>query len=203
MRPGKDLIGKPVYSMKDGRLLGSVKDLFVDLDLNVVSGIFLGSEGLFSRKITAIMRENIVIFGIDSVLVTGSDVVTDSTENSILEISLRREEVQGRGVNTPGGTKVGNIGDVLLDENAKIVGYWLSKVRVAGPIAEHRQVMNDAVIDTGDKDGTMTIDLGKAERPSSPSLTNSKDLDDVNEEADSQEQIEEAPEANGATEDTS
>ncbi len=66
MRPGKDLIGKPVYSMKDGRLLGSVKDLFVDLDLNVISGIFLGSEGLFSRKITAIMRENIVIFGIES-----------------------------------------------------------------------------------------------------------------------------------------
>ena len=203
MRPGKDLIGKPVYSMKDGRLLGSVKDLFVDLDLNVVSGIFLGSEGLFSRKITAIMRENIVIFGIDSVLVTGSDVVTDSAENSILEISLRREEVQGRGVDTPGGTKVGNIGDVLLDENAKIVGYWLSKVRVAGPIAEHRQVMNDAVIDTGDKDGTMTIDLGKAERPSSSSSTISKDLDDVDEEADSQEQIDEAPEANGAVEDTS
>ncbi len=203
MRPGKDLIGKPVYSMKDGRLLGSVKDLFVDLDLNVVSGIFLGSEGLFSRKITAIMRENIVIFGIDSVLVTGSDVVTDSAENSILEISLRREEVQGRGVDTPGGTKVGNIGDVLLDENAKIVGYWLSKVRVAGPIADHRQVMNDAVIDTGDKDGTMTIDLGKAERPSSSSLTVSKDLDDVDEEADSQEQIDEAPEANGAVEDTS
>ena len=203
MRPGKDLIGKPVYSMKDGRLLGSVKDLFVDLDLNVVSGIFLGSEGLFSRKITAIMREDITIFGIDSVLVTGSDVVTDSTENSILEISLRREEVQGRGVDTPGGTKVGNIGDVLLDENAKIVGYWLSKVRVAGPIADHRQVMNDAVIDTGDKDGTMTIDLGKAERPSSSSLAISKDLDDVDEEADSQEQIDEAPEANGAVEDTS
>lgn len=196
MRPGKDLIGKPVYSMKDGRLLGSVKDLFLDLDLNVVNGIYLGSEGLFNRRITAIMRENIAIFGIDSVLVTASDVVADSTEYSILETWLRREEIQGRGVDTPGGTKVGNIGDVLLDENAKIVGYWLSKVRVAGPIAEHRQVMNDAVIDTGDRDGIMTIDLGKAERPSSSSLAISKDLEDVDEEDESQEPIVDAPEAN-------
>jgi uncharacterized protein YrrD len=198
MRPGKDLIGKPIYSLKDGRLLGSVKDLFVDLELNVVSGVFLGSEGLFSRKILAIMRENIAVFGIDSVLVTGSDVVTDSTDNKSLETWLRREEVQGRSVDTPGGTKVGNIGDVLLDENAKVVGYWLSKVRVAGPIAEHRQVMNDAIIDTGNKDGTMTIDLGKAEHPSLSPLNISKDLDDAEEEEDSQEPNDEALEGNGA-----
>ena len=197
MRPGKDLIGKPIYSVKDGRLLGSVKDLFVDLELNVVSGVFLGSEGLFSRKIRAILRENIAVFGIDSVLVTGSDVVTDSTENTSLETWLRREEVQGRGVDTPGGTKVGNIGDVLLDENAKVVGFWLSKVRVAGPIAEHRQVMNDAVINTGDKDGTMTIDLAKAERPTSASTMMAKNLDDTEEEADSPEPNDEAPEDNG------
>ena len=167
MRPGKDLIGKPIYSVDKGKLLGTVKDLFIDLDLNLVNGVYLGSEGLFSRKINAILREDIVAFGLDAVLTTASDSVVDSGELAMLDTWLRREMLQGRGVDTPGGTKVGTVGDVLLDPNAKIVGYSLSKVRVAGPVAEHRQVLNDAVIENGGKEGTMIVDLSKAEQPGS------------------------------------
>jgi uncharacterized protein YrrD len=165
MRAANELIGKPIYSVSDGRKLGVVRDLYVDLEFNVVNGIFLGTEGLFSRKSRAIPRESIVVFGIDSVLVKDSDVIMDSGERPEVEIWRRREELQGRGIDTPGGTKVGTVGDVLIDEEARIVGFSLSRVHVAGPVAENKLVLTEAILDNGGVDGVMTIDLAKAERP--------------------------------------
>jgi uncharacterized protein YrrD len=165
VRIGKDLIGKPIYSITDGKHLGTLKDLYIDLDLGVVNGLYLGSEGLIKRKSFIIQRENISLFGLDVILATGPDVVVDSNQMPSVEGWLRRESLQGKGVDTPGGTKVGAIGDVLLDEQAKIVGYSLSKVHVAGPVAEHRQVLNDAVLDIKSGESAMTIDLAKAEQP--------------------------------------
>jgi uncharacterized protein YrrD len=165
VRLGKDLIGKPIYSITNGKHLGTLKDLYIDLDLSVVNGLYLGSEGLIKRKSFIIQRENISLFGLDVILAAGPDVVVDSNQMPSVEGWLRRESLQGKGVDTPGGTKVGAIGDVLLDNQARIVGYSLSKVHVAGPVAEHRQVLNDAVLDIKSGESAMTIDLAKAEQP--------------------------------------
>ena len=164
MRLGKDLIGKPIYSLTDGRQLGSVKDIYLDLDLGLLNGIFLGHEGLFNRKARVIARENIAVFGYDAVLVTDSDVETDSNDTPEVELWLRRDSFQGRSVETPGGTKVGTVGDILFDEKAKVVGFSLARVFVAGPVAEKRVVMKEAVADAGGKEGIVTVDLAKAEK---------------------------------------
>ena len=50
MRLGKDLTGKPIISVTDGRLVGYAKDLYVNKDLYWVTGIYTGSEGLIGRK---------------------------------------------------------------------------------------------------------------------------------------------------------
>ena len=164
MRVGKELIGKPIYSVTDGRQLGTVKDLYLDLDLGILNGIFLGREGLLNRKARVIPRKNIAILGIDTVLVTGSDVVTDNVEMPEVEIWLRRENLQGREINTAGGTKVGTVGDVLFDEEAQVVGFALARVFVEGPVAENRIILKEAVLDAGGKTGVVTIDLSKAEQ---------------------------------------
>jgi uncharacterized protein YrrD len=166
MRLGKDLIGRPIYSIDDGRLLGTTKDLFLDLALKVVSGLYLGSEGLFSRKTLLIQRSDISVYGVDALLVKGSYVVSDSEAMPSVKGWLRREQLQRRNVDTAGGTKVGTVGDVLISDNGEILGYYLSKVHVSGPMAEHRKVLNDAVLDTGSDDDAMTIDLSAAEQPS-------------------------------------
>lgn len=164
MRLGKDLIGKPVYSMTDGRLLGSVKDLYLDQDLELLTGIYLGSEGLIKRKSLLIARRNVMVFGIDAILAKAADVVTDDEETEEAEHWLRREELQKREIDTPGGTKVGAIGDILLDEEARVTGFSLGKVFVEGPVAESRRIMRGAIVDTGRDDGIMTVDLSKAEQ---------------------------------------
>ena len=164
MRLGKDLIGKPIYSMTDGRLLGTVKDLYLDQDLELLTGIYMGSEGLIKRKSLLIARRSIMVFGIDAILAKSSDVVSDDDQAEEAKHWLRREELQKREIDTPGGTKVGTIGDVLLDEEARISGFSLGKVFVEGPVAESRRILKGAIIDTGRDDGVMTVDLSKAEQ---------------------------------------
>jgi uncharacterized protein YrrD len=165
MRVGREFINKPIFSITDGKHLGSVKDLYLDLETNLLNGLFLGQEGLIKRKARLINREHVAVLGIDAVLVTDSDVVTDDNELVEAQTWLKREDLQGRDVDTAGGTKVGTIGDVLFDEEAKIVGYSLSRVHVTGPVAEHRVILNQAVVDNGGSEGIMTVDLAKAEQP--------------------------------------
>jgi hypothetical protein len=69
-----------------------------------------------------------------------------------------------REVDTPGGTKVAKIGDILLDEEARVVGFSLGRVFVAGPVAEQKVFGREAMLDTGSEDGAMTIDLSIAEK---------------------------------------
>ena len=164
MRSGKDLIGKPIISITDGRLLGTVKDLYLNDQLYWLTGVHVGTEGLLKKKNYLIPRDSVIVFGIDAVLVKNSDVVTEGKDLVESETWPRLSKLKGRDVDTPGGTKVGTIGDIIIGEEGHITGFALAKVFVEGPIAEQGQVPRDALIDTGNEDGVMTIDLPKVER---------------------------------------
>ena len=163
MRLGKDLTGKPIISVTDGRLVGYAKDLYVNKDLYWVTGIYTGSEGLIGRKDKLIQREFVVVFGIDAILVKSADVETDNKELDDVENWQRLDKLRGRGVDTPGGTKVGTLGDIIIGEEGDITGFSLSRVHVEGPVADNGTIPRDAVVDTGRVDGVMTIDLQKVE----------------------------------------
>ena len=165
MRPAKELIGKPIYSITEGRLLGTVKDLYVDSEIRRVTGVYVGSEGLFSRKARLIPSDQVTILGIDAVLTIQSDVITDDTVYVPSQDWLRRDGVQGRVMNTAGGTKVGSVGDLLIDHKNMVVAFSLSRVNVEGPIAKNRVVSRKAVTDAGGYDGTVIVDLSEAELP--------------------------------------
>ena len=164
MRYSKEFVGKPVYSLDEGRHLGTVRDLYVDRALAWLAGVHLGREGLLSRKSLLIPRESIAVFGIDAVLAQRSDALTDSRQAPETAQWMRLEELTGRHVDTPAGTRVGTVGDVLLDDEARIIGFSLARVQLEGPIAEHPVVPREALLDTGAEDGTMTIDLAVAEK---------------------------------------
>ena len=167
MRHSSDLIGKPVVTMDEGRFLGNVKDVFLDEGLNWLAGVYLGKEGFLRRKQLLIPREAVVVFGVDAILVNDADVVSDDRETKEASSWIRLDSLRKRSVNTPGGTKVGVAGDVVLDGEARIIGFELSKVYVSGPIADERFIPRAALIDTGEEDGIMTVDLAKAERQKS------------------------------------
>ena len=165
MRLGKDLVGKQIISVTDGRSLGNAKDIYLNNDLTDITGIYLGSEGLIKRKHFVITRADVVVFGIDAILVRASDVIGEENELPESVAWTRLSKLNKREVDTPGGTKVATIGDIILGEQGNITGFALSRVYLEGPIEKNGTIPRTAVIDTGDEDGVMTIDLTLAENP--------------------------------------
>lgn len=163
MRLGKDLTGKLIISVSDGRIIGNVKDLYVDSDLTGLTGIYVGHEGLIKRKSLLIPRDSVIVFGIDAILVKKTDVITSDQELTDVGNWVRLSKLRGRDVDTPGGTKVGAIGDIILSEEGQITGFSLAKVFVEGPVAQQGTIPREAMLDTGDEDGVMTVDLVKVE----------------------------------------
>lgn len=163
MRLSKDLVGKPIYTISDGRLIGDAKDLYLSNDLSAMAGIYLRREGLVRRKSVLIPLDSVVVFGIDAILIKGEEAVTDSKALPVSAEWTRLNDLVGRGVDTPGGTKVGVVGDVVLDEDGSVLSFVLSRVYVEGPIAEKRLIHRSAIIDHGQADGVMTVDIARAE----------------------------------------
>jgi uncharacterized protein YrrD len=163
MRLGKDLINKPIYTLDEGRLLGKVQDLYLDDSLEVVLGIFLGAQGLVRRRSQLIRNDDVTVYGADAILVKSANVVTDDSELTAAKEWLRRDKLAGRDVDTPGGTRLGQLGDVVVDDTGRITSFAMWKVFVEGPLAEKRVVDRSAVLDTGQVDGRMTVDLSRLE----------------------------------------
>ena len=163
MRLGKDLINKPIYSVDEGKLLGKVQDLYLDTTYEVVLGLYVGSQGLVRRKSELIRSGDVVVFGTDAVLVRSNDVITDDSVLPAAKGWARREKLMGREADTPGGTRLGVIGDVIVDPSGRITGFALSRTYVEGPLAEKRVISRSVIIDTGQEDGRMTVDLAKLE----------------------------------------
>lgn len=164
MRYSKELIGKPIVTIDEGRFIGNVRDVYLSADLRWLAGIHLGKEGIIKRKSLVIPRGSIAIFGVDAILAKNANVITNDRDNENIKEWHLLNKVQGREVDTPGGTRLGIIGDAILDGEAKVVGFLLSRVFVEGPIAEHRTILKDAILDYGLEDGVMTIDLAKVEQ---------------------------------------
>jgi uncharacterized protein YrrD len=162
---GKDIIGNPVITVSDGRSIGKVKDIYLTTDLQSVAGIYLGTDGLFSRRSLLVKSGDVVTFGNDAILVKHDDVIQEEKDISEpKEIWLRRDDLQGRSIDSPGGTKIGKVGDVVMDKDGKVLGFSLSEVYISGPIADNRSVAIHTVQDVGHEDGVMTIDLEQAEQ---------------------------------------
>ena len=163
MRESNDVVGKPVISIEDGRQLGTVKDLYLDPPLSRIKGLHLGREGLLKRKPRFISREAIVVMGADAILVNSADSVLEGEKDGRWEEWVRRDRVRGREVTTPGGTRLGRIGDVLVDSEADVGGFKLDRVYVDGPVNEHQTLVRTAVLDPGDGERPMIARLADME----------------------------------------
>lgn len=170
MITAKEIQNKPLISVTDGKKIGDIKDLYLDNELTRVAAVFLGREGLFKPKITIVDRYSIQVCGVDAWLTVGSDVAAALSEGEGAPSVLLTSDLRGREITTEGGTKIGTVGDILLNNNAQVAGVQLDRIYVKGPLAEKRIIPREAVLKPGLKatgrgvsDEPMVIDLSKAE----------------------------------------
>lgn len=164
MRVSQELMNKPVISVNEGREVGKVQGFYVDQNLTRLVAINLGSEGLLSRKENLVKWPDVVTLGEDAVLIKDANCVMNKAEIADFENLVSRDEISGRAIDTPGGTKIGQIGDIVIDEKAMIAGFALSRSHVSGPIADNRAISRQAVVDIGNDDGVMTANMKEAEK---------------------------------------
>ncbi|MDX1402236.1 MAG: PRC-barrel domain-containing protein [Kiloniellales bacterium] len=167
MQLAREWISLPVITIDGGHEVGKVKDLYLDEDLKHVAAVYLGSEGLLNKSGTFIRQADVVTVGKDALLVQNADVVFDEAEtpelSEWLEIWIRRDDLRDREMNTSGGTKVGRIGDIILDDDASVAGFSLAQAYVSGTVAGNKAIGRSAIVDV-DADGPLTVDLAEAER---------------------------------------
>lgn len=163
MITAKSFNGKPIISISDGRKLGEVKDIYLDQDMRQMVGVYLGTEGIIRRKDKVVLSSAVQVLGVDVWLVSGSDIIVDKGSLPEGDSYVQAGNLRGREIATDGGTKLGIIDDVLMDDNAAVLGFSLSKVFAQGPLTERKAVIREAMLNPGSRDTPMIVDLALAE----------------------------------------
>jgi uncharacterized protein YrrD len=149
-RPAKHYVGKAIVSIQEGRKIGSVADIVIDGDTLQVAAIITSKGTLFNRELEAILAEEIKVWGEDVILVAMPDVIRHENQIEGRERWLNlNDSIRGRYVVSVDGTRVGQIGDVIIDTNGRLTGYELSQVFIEGPVADHKKISADATHSLG------------------------------------------------------
>lgn len=163
MSTSKEQLNKPLISITDGKDLGEIKGLYLDADMRQVAGILAGAEGIINRKMLAVSRADVQVYGVDVWLVSGPDVVKPLEEIAESAAFILVNDLRGREIQTEGGTKLCVIEDVILDSEARVLGFSLGKVFAQGPLAERKAIVREAITHLGSKEQPMTAELAMAE----------------------------------------
>jgi sporulation protein YlmC with PRC-barrel domain len=169
MITSRELSNKPLISITDGKKVGEIKDLYLDQDMREIAAVFLGKEGIINRKTLLITRNNVQVYGIDVWLVSGPDKVMGPESIPGSEAFTLIGDLRGREIQTEGGTKIAVIDHVILDNEARVLGFGLGKVYSQGPLAERKMLAREAIIGLGDEKKPMTVNLPQAESMAFPS----------------------------------
>ncbi|MFQ5407636.1 MAG: PRC-barrel domain-containing protein [Anaerolineales bacterium] len=163
MNTGKSLSNTAIISINEGRKIGSIKDLYLNADAREVIAVLVGKEGLLGRKPQIVERSQLAVIGVDVWLARESDAVKSLNDVPGGEDYLAMADFRGREIVTSGGTKIGSIGDVLLDDEARVRGFMLGRVHVQGTLADSKRVARDAITDLGDDENPVILDMALAE----------------------------------------
>ncbi len=162
---GKTIIGKNVVNLDYGRIIGQVKDLYLNEDLTELVGLNLGSTGLFSRDSYIVPIEEVTLLGEDIVLV--KEETSKKIRKDVAGTGgwISRDEIQGRTIDSEGGTPIGTVDDIAIKEKGEysVLGFVLGKIYLDGPVFENNSIARHAVLDTGEQDGKMIVNLKLAE----------------------------------------
>ncbi|MFN0085797.1 MAG: PRC-barrel domain-containing protein [Blastocatellia bacterium] len=161
MEKTKEFHGKLLISITDGKSLGEIKDVFLDKEAKEVIAVYLGKTGLLSRKTHLIHIDQIRLFGVDAWLVNGSDKMVTKDEVEGSDQFILADEVRGRVIQTDGKTKIGTIGDIIVDGRMNVLGFAFDKIYVEGPLSAAKEIARGAITAFG---SPMIASLEKAEQ---------------------------------------
>jgi uncharacterized protein YrrD len=137
------LNGKSIISVTNGQAIGKVVDIMLDPAVPRVAALVTSKGGLlkFEREVEAIPGEEVQVWGQDVILVSRPDVIARLEElpgsDKWLHVS---EHIKGRDVISSDGRRIGELNDVVLDREGRIIAYDLARVLIQGPVAQTKRI---------------------------------------------------------------
>lgn len=162
-----DLKGRAVVVLSDAVKVGHVDDLLFDAQYREVLGLRVKKGGLLSES-EALLRSNVASVGADAVTVPSPDVINAENRFQELTGAATLTQAQGTRIVTEGGTLLGTVSDVELDEQVSKVTAYLLNAPLLDRIRGHiPQVAAQDVLRLGEG-GIMIVSDSTAEAIKAP-----------------------------------
>ncbi len=157
----KDIRGKAIVSAGTGQKMGTVSGVMLDPATLRVAALTTSKGNLLRPETEMIPADKVQVYGRDVILVSNGDALIrdlgDAEERPWVDAS---DYVQGKSVISIEGQRLGQVSDILLDEQGRIVGYDLDRVEASSPLAGSKFVPARATHSLG-KD-VLIVDLARA-----------------------------------------
>jgi uncharacterized protein YrrD len=114
------IVGLKVISVEEGRDLGSVSQVVVDLSVGALIGVIVG-QGAAAKGIWA---DDITVFGVDALMIANRTVAAPLSEMPQLAEKLRESNEGPVEVVTDTGKRLGVLGNVYLDDQTHQVAHY-------------------------------------------------------------------------------
>jgi uncharacterized protein YrrD len=140
-RLSQEVKGFQVISVTNGEIIAEVQDVMIDLNNLQVAAVVTSKGNILKTKLELIVRDDVQVWGEDVILVSEPDVIHDEEElkgAGNWESSI--EKVSGKKVIDTNGDQIGELNDVVIDSEAKILGYDLSSISLEGPVADTKRI---------------------------------------------------------------
>jgi sporulation protein YlmC with PRC-barrel domain len=138
--------GNSVISMDEGIVVAKMADVVVDPQTLKVAALVISKGGLLGREIEYVPSTEVKVWGQDVILISRKDAGVAEADMPSLDRLLRvSDQIRGRDVINQGGTRLGRLADVLIDEKGALVGYTLGDVYVQEfPFEEPKRIPVEA-----------------------------------------------------------
>jgi uncharacterized protein YrrD len=151
-KPVSELKGKAILSMREGERIGQVDDVLIDPANLRVAGIVVSSGGILDRERRILPASNIATWGRDALLVEDIDVFraeADLPERDSWVSATGR--LNGLAIVSTSGNRLGQVADLLVDKDGRIVAYSVSEGTFGGksreiPAGATKSIGRDAII---------------------------------------------------------
>jgi uncharacterized protein YrrD len=132
----KTLVGNAVIGIKSGKMIGEVADIRLDPDTLKVTAAVTSKGTLLKREVELIPADQVQVWGPDAVLVKELDVIVKEEELGDHDDWLSvTDDVQGYEVVSEDGTRIGTLGDLVLNHQGEVMGYEMAEVAAEGRVA--------------------------------------------------------------------
>jgi uncharacterized protein YrrD len=161
---GRELIGRALVSVTNGKRIAKVQDVLVDPHTLQVSALVTSKRGLFKQEIEALLADSVKVWGEDAILVSHPNVVVgeDSLPDLGQWLSVS-DRLAGRIVVSAEGLHIGVLDDVVIDTQGRVVEYALSQVFVEGLVAELNRIPVEMTRSLGED--VLVLDMEGANTP--------------------------------------